>query len=296
MADARAPVAGTIYDLGYQAYDGERLGRANGVLTLASYSFRTAFGLGRGGRAKAVPAIAFALTFLPVLLQVMIAAATGRAELIDYTRHMQSVAPLLALFAAAQAPELVVADRQTGTLSLYLSRALLPADYVAARLIAFAAALLLLTLGPELVLFVGGVLVSDAPWTAFLGDVGMLWPMIAGALLVSAYVAAAALALASLTERRAHGTAAVIAFFLLLPAVAAVSQHILTSDARRYAALGNPVVVMVGYSNWLFEVQARRGSMLGRAALPGEYFMYVMLATVVAAVLLLLIRYRRVHA
>jgi ABC-2 type transport system permease protein len=291
MADARA--AGTIYDLGYQKYDGERLGRGNAIRTLAGYSFRTAFGLGRGERAKAVPFIALALTFIPVFIQVAVAAASGQRGMIDYTQHLQFVAPLLALFAAAQAPELVVTDRQSGVLSLYLSRALRPTDYVLARLTAFTAAMLVLTLGPELVLFTGSVLVSDTPWRAFMEDRGRLLPILGSTVLVALFVAAVALALASLTAKRAYGSAAVIAFFLALPALSAVAQSIVPGDARRYAVLANPLVVMVGFSNWLFDVQSRRGTLLGRAALPGEYFMYVIVAAIVIAVPVLLLRYRR---
>ena len=50
MAEPRA--AGTIYDLGYQRYGGQRLGRNNAIANLIRYSFRAAFGIGRGPKAK----------------------------------------------------------------------------------------------------------------------------------------------------------------------------------------------------------------------------------------------------
>lgn len=294
MAEART--AGAIYDLGYQKYDGQRLGRGNAIRTLIGYSFRTTFGLGRGERAKAIPAIAFALIFIPVIIQIAIAAASGRRDMVDYTQFVQFIAPLIALFAASQAPELVVMDRHYGVLPLYLARALRPADYVLARFAAFTAALLVLTLLPELLLFAGSILVSDTPWRALVEDRGRVLPIVASTTLIAAWVAAVALALASLAAKRAYGSAAVIAFFLVLPAVAGIAQNIVSGDARRYTVLGNPLVTMVGYSNWLFEVQARRGSMLGRAALPGEYYFYVMTATLVLAIALLLVRYRRTQS
>ena len=75
MAEPRA--AGTIYDLGYQPYLGARLGRANAVRNLFVFSFRTAFGLGRGSRSKAIPMIVVAIVTLVALAMIFMAAATG---------------------------------------------------------------------------------------------------------------------------------------------------------------------------------------------------------------------------
>ena len=71
MAEARA--AGTIYDLGYQTYDGARLGRNHAISNLIRYSFKTAFGLGRGTRAKLLPLLVTAIVFLPAIVQVGVA-------------------------------------------------------------------------------------------------------------------------------------------------------------------------------------------------------------------------------
>ena len=49
--------AGAIYDLGYQHYTGERRGRGYAFRTLLGFSFRSAFGLGRGEKAKSLPAL-----------------------------------------------------------------------------------------------------------------------------------------------------------------------------------------------------------------------------------------------
>ena len=47
--------AGTIYDLGYQHYDGARYGRWHVIRTLTAFSFSAAFGSGRGSRARDHP-------------------------------------------------------------------------------------------------------------------------------------------------------------------------------------------------------------------------------------------------
>src|SRR3954463_10053259 len=95
MAEARA--AGTIYDLGYQRYEGNRLGRNHAIANLIRYSFRAAFGLGRGPRAKAVPMIISAIVFLPAIVQVGIASAANQPNLVNYAGYLQFTAFFIAL-------------------------------------------------------------------------------------------------------------------------------------------------------------------------------------------------------
>ena len=158
-ADARA--AGAIYDLGYQPYTGPRFGRWYAVRTLISYSFATVFGVGRGDKAKTIPTLIVALVYLPALVQVGVASATGVAALIQYSTYLEFTAFLIALFAAAQAPELIVTDKQQGVLSLYLSRPLKATDYAAAKLVALVLAMLVITLGPQLLLLLGRIFLGD---------------------------------------------------------------------------------------------------------------------------------------
>src|SRR3954470_22235908 len=127
MAELRA--AGAIYDLGYQPYTGVRHGRMHATRSLFKYSLQSAFGLGRGTKAKIMPAIVVAVVYLPAIVQIGLASATGQAGFINYANFLQFTAFLISLFAAAQAPELIVADKQHGTLSLYLSRPLKSWDY-----------------------------------------------------------------------------------------------------------------------------------------------------------------------
>src|SRR5688500_12521504 len=134
MAEARA--AGTIYDLGYQTYSGARLGRNHAIATLIRYSFRAAFGLGRGTRAKALPMIVAAIVFPPALFQMGAASITNQPDLVNYAGYLQFTAFSIALFAAAQAPELFVTDKQQGVLALYPSRPITARDYAMSKMFA----------------------------------------------------------------------------------------------------------------------------------------------------------------
>ena len=215
MAEPRA--AGTIYDIGYQHYEGPRLGRGNAIRTLIGFSFRAAFGSDRGQRARMGPLIVIALVYAPVFMQVTLASISEQPSLINYAQQLQFAGLFIALFAATQAPEIIVTDRQYGVLSLYLSRSLRSTDYALAKLVAFVAALLVLTLGPELALFVAKLFLTNSPWQAFRADWKSLLPIVGGTLLAACYVATVALALAAFTSRRPYASAAVIAFFVILP-------------------------------------------------------------------------------
>jgi ABC-2 type transport system permease protein len=294
MADTRA--AGTIYDLGYQRYGGLRLGRNNAIANLIRYSFRAAFGMGRGSKAKMLPMLVTAIVFLPAVMQVAVASATGRSELVNYARQLDFTAFLLALFVAVQAPELVVTDKQQGVLSLYLSRPLTATDYAMSKMFALTGAMLVITLGPQLFMFVGKILLSPTPWTMFKGEYPMLGPIIGGTLMTSIFVAAIGLSLSSLSAKRAHATASVIAMFLVMPAAAQLIRSVATGGVRKYAMLANPIIVITGFATWLFDVQAQRRSIISRLDLPPESYFYVMIGVSVAGVALLVWRYRRQDA
>jgi ABC-2 type transport system permease protein len=311
VADASAAsttagrAAGTIYDLGYQHYEGPRYGRWHVIRTLTAFSFKSAFGTGRGGKARLVPLIVMVLVFLPVAVQVAMASALGQPDMINYGQYLPAVTFFLALFTAAQAPEVIVADRQYGVLSLYLSRSLGTTDYIAAKLLAFTGALLALTLGPQLALFFGKIFVSVEPWTTFTTTYKDLLPIFGGTVLDACYMSFIGLALAAFAARRAYASASVIAFFVFMPAVAGIARTIIQSDdGKRYAILANPFMVITGFANRLWDVQktvkvpnqlgARAAARaLARADLPGHYYLWVMLGTCAVALILLALRFRK---
>jgi ABC-2 type transport system permease protein len=294
MAETRA--AGTIYDLGYQSYSGARLGRNHAIANLMKYSFQSAFGLGRGARAKVVPLFVLAIVFLPAIVQVGVASATNQPNFVNFAGFLQFTAFSIALFAAAQAPELIVTDKQQGVLALYLSRPITARDYALSKMFALTGAMLVLTLGPQIFMFLGKVFLSATPLDMLKSEYPKLGPIIAGTTMTSLFVAGISLAVASLAARRAYATAAVIAVFMLLPAATEIVRTLTVGPVRKYARLGNPIVIITGFTNWLFDVQANRRSIVSRLDLPGQAYLYMMVVVIVLSVLLLVRRYRRHNA
>ena len=294
MAEART--AGAIYDLGYQRYGGVRRGRGSVIRTLLRFSFNTAFGIGRGQRSKTVPFLVCVVVYLPAIIQVAVASASDGMIGINYAQQLQLTAFLLALFAAAQAPELIVSDRQQGVLSLYLSRPLRAMDYAIAKLGALVGAMLVITLGPQLILFLGKIALATSPLTVLKAEYTKLLPILGGTLLTSVFIASIGLLLASFATRRGYATASVIVFFLLAPAVVEMFRSVTSGDVKRYSTLAHPVYLITGFAGWLFDIEAKRRTAVGRADLPGQAYLWVMLAVSAFCTAMLIRRYRRMEA
>ena len=203
---------GVIYDRGYRRYDGPRLGRLQIVRALCWHSFRSAFGIGRGPKAKIVPVIAFVLMCLPAVINA-VAVARGGSAVVDYGTYVLPLRIIiLTIFVAVQAPELVSRDIRSRVLPLYFSRPMHRGDYPVAKLAAFILACVALLDLPLVLLYLGNILsASGGAWfqTKELAGglaVGLMWAVLVGAI---------SLALASLSGRRAYATGIVAIFFFL---------------------------------------------------------------------------------
>ena len=292
----RESATGAIYDLGYRGYDGPRLGRRAAFWTLFWASLRAVFGLGRSGRAKIAPWGLTAIMVVPAAVAGAIQAIVpGAPSPFTYDNYLWELQPILALFVAAQAPELVSSDQRNHVLSLYFSHALARADYALAKLSALAAALFGLALAPLLVILLTTILVSsDLP--AAVGDqVGNL-PQVLGSPLIHAIpLAALSLAVASWTPRRAYATGAIIALFLVSGAVGSILAQAGRGRISQVAPLLNPFVLLDGARDWLLGATLSDSPVLDAdLALPIFGALTVVLAVVGTG--LVLWRYRRITA
>lgn len=113
--------------------------------------------------------IGFAVVaFIPALVQLGVGALTSAVnadiELISYEDYYGFVQIVLLLFCATAAPELAGRDQRTRTLRLYFSRALKREDYALTKFAALTTAMLVLTLGPQVLLYVGNGMAEDDLW------------------------------------------------------------------------------------------------------------------------------------
>jgi ABC-2 type transport system permease protein len=205
---------GVIHDLGYQRYDGPRLGRSQIVAALAWHSFRAAFGLGRGAKAKIVPVIAFLAMCLPAIVNAFVM-SRGNPRAVDYDTYVPALRDIImTIFVAVQAPELVSRDLRSRVLPLYFSRPIKPGDYPLAKYLGFTAACLVLLEVPLLLLW-GGAIANVHGGAAVWAETRALIPGLLVGLMWAVSLAAISLFLASLTGRRAFATGTVAITLLL---------------------------------------------------------------------------------
>jgi ABC-2 type transport system permease protein len=253
--------AGNIYDLGYRRYEGPRLGRAHAFRSLVTHSFRTTFGIGRSGRAKAAPFIFGAMATLPAIIIVgglTIAARFGfdreldDTELIGFANYYSSVTAIVVLFCAAQAPELFGRDQRHGVLALYFARALRRSDYALGRLLGFMLAVLVLLLVPMTILFIGRVLLSTDIAGSFGLNVKNVPPVIAQGIVIAVLYGGLSMAISAYTPRRAYATAGIIALFVLPGLVAGIVIAIGSSVVGTWLVLISPNTILDGTNALLF--------------------------------------------
>jgi len=242
-----APPAGTgvIHDLGYQHYDGPRLGRAAIIRALYWHSLRSAFGIGRGAKAKIVPFLAFGLMCLPAIANaVAVATSPDHARIVDYDTYTYALRTLVMLiFVAAQAPELVSRDLRSHVLPLYYSRPLRRLDYPLAKYLAFTVACLLLVEIPLIILYLGTI-ISVGGGSAVWDQTKALIPGLGVAALLAVLLAAIGLVLASLTGRRAYATGIIAIYFFLTWILARILVNVAYHGAPPVPGPGNGLVTV----------------------------------------------------
>jgi len=295
---------GSIFDLGYRGYEGPRLGRRHAIYALFVYSLRSAYGIGRSGRAKIVPIGLAILATLPAVISIAVRAFAAQAgagaevERIDpirYDSYYGYVSTIVMLFVAAQAPELLGRDQRYHVLSLYFSRALLRTDYVVAKGAAFATAILILILIPQAVIFVG-LVISNTDIVAALGDnVGSIAPVLAVAAAIALLLGSIGLAVSAFTPRRAYATATIMAIFIVPGVVSQIVLRSTTGGLTRYIVLAAPEAVIDGVNAFLFGVKPSSREVV-RADLAGELYLVVVIAVVVVLLGALARRYQRIEA
>ena len=126
------------------------------------------------------------------------------------------------LFVALVAPDVVCPDRRQHVLPLMFARPITGVDYVLAKLGAIATILFAFSFLPQVVLFVGNMLVSDSALDYFTGHLDVLWKVPVAVALLAVYYAVVGVAIASLTDRRIVAGAAIIGLFLVTSIASAI--------------------------------------------------------------------------
>lgn len=231
--------AAQIHDQRFRPYDGPRRGLAGAMRAVIVSAMRFTLGLGRPARHKFLPWLAVVIALVPAIVFVGIATVLdidliSENILPEYHEYYGNIQVSLFFFCGIVVPEILVADRRNGMLSLYLSTPLRLWSYLASKAAAVTATLAVITVGPLLFLLVAYTLEGSGP--GGLGDwLVVLVRMLGAGIAIAATVTAASLAISSLTDRRAF---AVIGVVLLLLGSLLVTRSLVETaelNSRLYA-------------------------------------------------------------
>lgn len=222
--EVRPPHGGTVFDIGYQRYEGRREGRNRARIAVLKDGVRTALGLGRGPRAKVLPwAFIAILVFISLVMALVAGAAErlggpGSAEQLNLPSHSDFygiASIILFVFAAVVGPELLCPDRRDGVINLYLVRPLTGSDYIAARWAAFLTIMAGAAWLPQLVLLVGLAMGDPEPATYLRNNWADIPRFLGAGLAMAVYTTTLAMLTASFTTRRAYASVFLVGLFVV---------------------------------------------------------------------------------
>jgi ABC-2 type transport system permease protein len=294
-----ASLGGAVYDRGYRPYEGPRGGRNAARWALWRLTVRRALGIRRSWRQKVLPWSLLGLATIPAVVNVGIRFAISDSptdlaefEFLTYREYV-GVSSMLLLFVAVSAPDALCPDRHDRVLPLIFSRPLTGNDYVLAKLGAIFAVLFGFSLLPQVVLFVGQMLVHDDGALDYLGGNGeVLWQVPVSVALLALYYAVISLALASLTDRRLVGGIALLGLVLVTSAIAGV--FIGLSDDGTPAALLDVLGMPLYLRDLVFLGELSSEAGLSGFEGGGALAICAYLVVVAAGLAVLLYRYREV--
>jgi ABC-2 type transport system permease protein len=283
-----------IHDIGYQRYKGPRLGRWYANRSLYEQSLRTAFGIGRGAKAKIFPWLVIGIVILVAVVEIAVRSISGQT-LITYRGFASSLTFPVMLFLAIVAPELVSRDLRDRTLPLYFSRPLARTDYALAKYAALTTVVLLLLAVPQLIIYIGAVFTRTDGFSGAMKELGDMGPGLGGAVIRSLVLAGIALLVASLTGRRAFAAAFIVGVFIITAPMVGI-LNVIGGENSALASLSfivNPMTLLIGVEQWIFGTPDADPMPIGDY---GPAYGAATVALLAGCVGLLLLRYRKVAA
>ncbi|WP_149204135.1 ABC transporter permease [Actinotalea subterranea] len=284
-----------IHDIGFRHYDGERLGRGWVARSLLVETVRGIFGLGRPARSKAMPWSLIGILLVPPLIMALSILLTGAEELpTSYTQYPNALSIVVSLFVAGAAPYCVSRDLRHGVMPLYLSRPMMRTDYVLAKFAGLALSVFGVLALAQTLLLVGALLAKLSVGPQVVGWLGGLLVSAVLAVLLSALT----LVVAAFTPRRGLGVAAIITILVVLSGVAemltAVARDRGLTTAAQYLPALDPFNLVDGIAVRLLGADSARAHDVPPGILGGLTFVLVTAAVVAGCLGLLIRRYRKV--
>jgi ABC-2 type transport system permease protein len=291
---------GAVYDRGYRPYEGPRGRRGAATFALYKASMRRALGIRRSWRQKVAPFTLLGIVTIPAIVNVGIGYVTRdrfiheQIRIITYREYVGVSAALL-LFVALVAPDVMCPDRRQHVLPLMFARPITGVDYVMAKFGAIATILFAFSFLPQVVLFVGNMLVSNSSLNYFTGHLNVLWQVPLAVLLLAVYYAVVGLAISSLTDRRIVAGASVIGLFLVTSIASGIFVGDFEQKGGSAAALVNVLALPLYLRDLVFLGHIDQRSPLNGVSSGGALAIALYVVVLCAGAAVLLRRYRWVE-
>ena len=186
-------------------------------------------------------------------------------------------------------------DRRQRVLPLMFARPLTGVDYAVAKFGAIATILFAFSFLPQVVLYVGNMLVSDSALDYLTSHLDVLWQVPVAIVLLAAYYAVIGVSISSLTDRRVVAGAAVIGLFLVTSVTAAVIVRDFELEGGSMGAVINVLALPLYLRDVVFLGHVDPDSPLGGVEDGGWVALAVYVAVLVTFATILLRRYRWVE-
>ena len=232
MSTQSSQPTGTVFDIGYQRYEGPREGRQLARRAIFIDALKSSLGIGRGGWAKVIPWLFVAPPLVIGFIFASIAyfanqtLGEGLSNAIDLPSHVTLFdvsGRFIFLFAAVMGPELTCPDRRNRVFDLYLVRPITVADYLFSKWVACCLILVGVTLLPQLALWISSLVVvpNAAEW--FAEEWSRLPRMLGASAVIAVFATAFVFLVSTMSNRRAIASVIMIGIIMVIPMVLGIA-------------------------------------------------------------------------
>ena len=229
-----------IVDRRYQRYAGPRKGQAHATWRLTIHAIQRLLGLRRPFKYKIVPILlALGCFAFPIgLIAIAVFVPGGGVFTFTYAQIFTFIGLPIFLFVVITAPNGLITDRSSKSLSLYLASPLTRNTYLLAQGAAIAAVLTVVTVGPLLLYFLATVIQGTGPdgLAGFGSDLGKI--LLAGVFL-ALYYAGVTMVAGAFAERPSIAAGAIFIGIAALSAVTEPLARRFDSDLIELASIGD---------------------------------------------------------
>jgi len=256
------PAEGTVFDIGYQKYEGPREGRNRARMSIYKDGIKNSLGIGRSPKAKILPWLFIGILVMVAGIMALIAGAADRfvgagtaeaAGLPSHSDYYGIASIILFIFAAISAPELLCPDRRDGVINLYLVRPLTGSDYIIARWASFVSVILVVAWLPQFILLTGLAMGAAEPAEYFKDNWADIPKFVGAGAAVAVYTSILALVVAGFTTRRSYASAFLVGLFVITTPFTVWTAEAIGGTSGQWLSMFNLSNIPVHVNDLLFK-------------------------------------------